>query len=69
MPVTVGECVGVPALTVQSGWNGSLYSSISSDCLQVTHWAKNEYGKFYNGDSYILLNTYKEKDSEVCACV
>jgi gelsolin len=32
--------------------------------FKVTHWAKNEYGKFYNGDSYILLNTYKEKDSE-----
>ena len=50
-----------------AGW--LIVQFISSDCLQVTHWAKNEYGKFYNGDSYILLNTYKEKDSEVCACV
>ena len=33
--------------------------------LQVTHWDKTEYGKFYNGDSYIILNTYKEKDTEV----
>ena len=47
---------------------GLLVQFISSDCLQVTHWAKNEYGKFYNGDSYILLNTYNEKDSEVCVC-
>jgi len=27
--------------------------------FQVTHWDKNLYGKFYNGDSYIILNTYK----------
>lgn len=33
--------------------------------MQVTHWPKDDYGKFYNGDSYIILNTYKEKDSEV----
>ena len=24
--------------------------------FQVTKWEKTEYGKFYNGDSYILLN-------------
>ena len=35
----------------------------------MTHWPKDDYGKFYNGDSYILLNTYNEKDSEVCVCV
>lgn len=33
--------------------------------VQVTHWPKDDYGKFFNGDSYILLNTYKEKDTEV----
>lgn len=32
--------------------------------FKVTHWPKDDYGKFYNGDSYILLNTYNEKDSE-----
>jgi len=37
--------------------------------LQVTHWPKDEYGKFFSGDSYILLNTYKEADSEVSVCV
>lgn len=28
--------------------------------MQVKHWPKEEYGKFYNGDSYIILNTNKE---------
>ena len=32
--------------------------------FKVTHWPKEDYGKFFNGDSYILLNTYKEKDSD-----
>jgi gelsolin len=27
--------------------------------FKVTDWDKSEYGKFYNGDSYIVLNTYK----------
>ncbi|XP_038061933.1 gelsolin-like protein 2 [Patiria miniata] len=32
--------------------------------FKVKAWPKEDYGKFYNGDSYILLNTYKEEDSE-----
>ncbi|KAL3852449.1 hypothetical protein ACJMK2_016086 [Sinanodonta woodiana] len=32
--------------------------------FQVTHWPKEDYGKFFNGDSYIILNTYKEGSSE-----
>jgi len=32
--------------------------------FKVEHWAKDEYGSFYNGDSYIILNTYKEGDSD-----
>ena len=39
--------------------------------MQVKDWPREEYGKFYNGDSYIILNTYKEADSEVrwsCLC-
>ena len=32
--------------------------------MQVKDWAREEYGKFYNGDSYIILNTYKEADSD-----
>jgi len=32
--------------------------------FQVTHWEKSEYGSFYNGDSYIILNTYKDTDGE-----
>lgn len=26
--------------------------------FKVEHWPKEEYGNFFNGDSYILLNTY-----------
>ena len=32
--------------------------------FKVVNWPKEEYGSFYNGDSYIILNTYKEPDSE-----
>ena len=27
--------------------------------FKVEHWDKAQYGDFYNGDSYIVLNTYK----------
>ena len=30
--------------------------------FKVEPWAKDEYGKFYGGDSYIILNTYKVED-------
>ena len=33
--------------------------------FKVTHWPKEDYGKFYDGDSYIILNTYKKPESEV----
>ncbi|XP_045166542.2 gelsolin-like protein 1 [Mercenaria mercenaria] len=29
----------------------------------VTDWPKEDYGKFFNGDSYIILNTYTEATS------
>ncbi|XP_064392049.1 gelsolin-like protein 2 [Halichondria panicea] len=32
--------------------------------FKVKHWPKDDYGKFYNGDSYIILNTYKEPENE-----
>lgn len=32
--------------------------------FKVEHWDEEEYGKFYNGDSYIILNTYKKEDSD-----
>ncbi|XP_060552733.1 gelsolin-like protein 2 [Ruditapes philippinarum] len=32
--------------------------------FKVTQWPKEDYGKFYNGDSYIILNTYKDDDEE-----
>lgn len=28
--------------------------------FKVTHWEKSQYGQFFNGDSYIILNTYKD---------
>ncbi|KAH9504746.1 hypothetical protein Btru_061855, partial [Bulinus truncatus] len=30
--------------------------------FKVTTWPKEDYGKFYDGDSYIVLNTYKDND-------
>ena len=30
----------------------------------VKRWPKEEYGKFFKGDSYILLNTYKKDPDE-----
>jgi gelsolin len=35
--------------------------------FKVTHWPKEDYGKFFNGDSYIILNTYKKPPSDVSA--
>lgn len=32
--------------------------------FKVQEWPKQDYGKFYNGDSYIVLNTYKEAGAE-----
>ncbi|XP_069141080.1 gelsolin-like protein 2 [Argopecten irradians] len=32
--------------------------------FKVTHWPKEDYGKFYDGDSYIILNTFKEDGGE-----
>lgn len=31
------------------------------ESFKVVPWPKSEYGKFYTGDAYIVLNTYKEK--------
>ncbi|KAI0221917.1 Gelsolin-like protein 2 [Lamellibrachia satsuma] len=36
--------------------------------FEVTDWPEQDYGKFYSGDSYIVLNTYKpDPDSEELA--
>uniref|UniRef100_A0A0B7B4N1 Actin-modulator n=1 Tax=Arion vulgaris TaxID=1028688 RepID=A0A0B7B4N1_9EUPU len=32
--------------------------------FEVKDWPKEDYGEFYNGDSYIILNTFKDDDSE-----
>ena len=33
--------------------------------FKVTHWPKEDYGKFYDGDSYIILHTYKKPEGDV----
>lgn len=35
--------------------------------FHVVAWPKEKYGSFFSGDSYILLNTYKKKDSDALA--
>ncbi|XP_005105454.1 gelsolin-like protein 2 [Aplysia californica] len=32
--------------------------------FKVTEWPEDDYGEFYNGDSYIILNTYKDEETE-----
>lgn len=32
--------------------------------FKVEHWPREDYGKFFSGDSYIILNTYKDDESE-----
>lgn len=32
--------------------------------FKVEHWPKEDYGEFFSGDSYIILNTYKNPDEE-----
>lgn len=32
--------------------------------FKVVKWEKEEYGSFYDGDSYIILNTYKKEESD-----
>ncbi|XP_044184185.1 gelsolin-like protein 2 [Acropora millepora] len=32
--------------------------------FEVKDWPKEDYGKFFSGDSYIILNTYKDKESD-----
>jgi len=32
--------------------------------FEVTDWDKEQYGEFYSGDSYIILNTYKPEGME-----
>ncbi|XP_076111204.1 gelsolin-like protein 2 isoform X2 [Mytilus galloprovincialis] len=36
--------------------------------FQITDWEEEDYGKFFDGDSYIILNTYKknEDSEELC---
>ena len=56
--------VRVEWCTMQSTQSIIIRFIVIANVLQVTHWPKEDYGKFYDGDSYIILNTYKEKNSE-----
>jgi len=31
--------------------------------FKIVAWPKDQYGKFYSGDSYIILHTYKQEDA------
>ena len=56
------ECVIYLFFAIFISPGSCVYLVCGVDFEQVTHWPKDDYGKFYDGDSYILLNTYKEKD-------
>ena len=32
--------------------------------FEVTNWDEDQYVEFYNGDSYIILNTYKDPEGD-----
>nr|KAG5706035.1 hypothetical protein BaRGS_028144 [Batillaria attramentaria] len=32
--------------------------------FEVKDWPEDDYGEFFNGDSYIILNTYKDEETE-----
>lgn len=58
---------GTPAKTAAEEWAtagkaaGLQIWRIENFAIQP--WPKNEYGKFYNGDSYIVLHTFKQGNS------
>jgi len=47
---TAGKAVGVQIWRIEK--------------FKVVAWPKDQYGSFYSGDSYIVLNTYKKKGGE-----
>ena len=32
--------------------------------FKIEEWPKDQYGEFFSGDSYIVLNTFKDEDSD-----
>ncbi|XP_057308091.1 gelsolin-like protein 2 [Hydractinia symbiolongicarpus] len=41
------------------------YTSLNTHTsLQIEKWPKEDYEKFFSGDFYIILNTYKDKESD-----
>lgn len=41
---------------------GSKTVILSFQKFKVKEWPSEDYGKFYSGDSYIVLNVYKKED-------
>ena len=41
-----------------------MFNEVFCFVFQVEHWDKEQYGEFFNGDSYIVLHTYKEPDTD-----
>ncbi|XP_072045734.1 LOW QUALITY PROTEIN: gelsolin-like protein 2 [Amphiura filiformis] len=44
-------------------WYSGRYPNMAYCQFEVTHWPVEHYGYFYNGDSYIVLNTFKDPGS------
>lgn len=56
------------AANQEPAWNGS-GQEVGMEIWRVNKfkiekWPKEDYGKFFSGDSYIVLNTYKNPDEE-----
>ena len=52
--------------TLDRGFLTGLFCFFSLWSLQVKDWPKESYGRFYNGDSYIILHGEKDPRSNVC---
>ena len=55
-----GQKVGIEIWRVEN----KKATTSSGPKFGVKKWPKNDYGKFYNGDSFIVLSTYKDKESQ-----
>ena len=42
----------------------TVLKSVWINLVKVTNWPEEDSGKFFGGDSYIILNTYKDKESD-----
>lgn len=54
-----GRAVGIEVWRVENRRTAS-----DTPDFGIKRWPKEQYGEFYEGDSYIVLNTYKQKDPQ-----